>query len=118
MSKIILDEPLASQIRQEAKAQGVDIEMYLESLLRQHRFRSQQAKVASEAEWWSLQPDEVKAKYSGEFVAIHEKEVVDHDQNEDILRKRIRANYGKIAILFAPARGSRHYRIVSTRISR
>ena len=118
MSKIILSEPLASQIRQEAKALGVDIEKYLESVLRHHRFHSQQAKVAAEAEWWSLQSEEVKARYAGEFVAIHQQAVIDHDKDEDVLRKRIRTGYGKTAILLTPAEGSRHYWIVSTRMVR
>jgi F0F1-type ATP synthase membrane subunit b/b' len=118
MSKIILGEPLASQIRQEANAQGVDIEKYLESVLQHHRFHGQQAKVAAEAEWWSLQTDEVKSRYAGEFVAIHQQAVIDHDKDEDTLRKRIRSNFGKTAILLTPAEGSRHYRIVSTHMTR
>jgi hypothetical protein len=118
MSKIILGEPLASQIRQEANAQGVDIEKYLESVLRHYRFQSQQAKVAAETEWWSQQSDEVKSKYAGEFVAIHQQAVIDHDKDEDALRKRIRSGYGKTAILLTPAQASRHYRIVNTRMAR
>jgi hypothetical protein len=118
MSKIILGEPLASQIRQEADAHGVDIEKYLESVLRHYRFQGQQAKVAAETEWWSLQSDEVKSHYAGEFVAIHQQAVIDHDKDEDALRKRIRSGYGKIAILLTPAQASRHYRIVSTRMTR
>jgi len=44
--------------------------------------------------------------------------VVDHDHDEESLRKRIRAKYGKTAVLLTPAEGRRELRIVSTRLSR
>jgi len=118
MSKIILDDPLASQIRQEAKAQGIEIEKYLESVIKHYRFHTQRTIVAAEAEWWAQQPAGEKTSYLGEFVAIHQHAVIDHDPDEDVLRKRIRAKYGKTAILLTPAEGSRHYQIVSTHITR
>ena len=70
------------------------------------------------AEWWSLQTEDVKSRYSGEFVAIHQHSVIDHDKDEDVLRKQIRTGYGKTPVLLTPAEGSRHYRIVSTRMTR
>ena len=54
----------------------------------------------------------------GEYVAIHNREVVDHDSDEGLLRKRIRTAYGKTPILLTPADGKREYRITSTRLTR
>jgi len=50
-------------------------------------------------------------------VAIHLHAVVDHDKSEEALRKRIRAKYGKTAVLIAPSHGRRELRIVSTRLT-
>ena len=48
-----------------------------------------------------------------EFIAVHDKAVLDHDRDEEALRKRIRARYGKTPVLIAPAEGRREFRIVS-----
>ncbi|HLF28094.1 MAG TPA: DUF5678 domain-containing protein [Anaerolineae bacterium] len=113
-----MSEPLASQIRQEAEAQGVEVEKLIEAALRQYRFQSQREKISTESEWWRSVPSETRARYTGEYVAVHNQQVVDHDRDEETLRKRIRASYGKVAVLIAPAEGRRTLRIVSTRLPR
>jgi hypothetical protein len=117
MSDIVLGEPLASQIRREAEAQGVAVEKLIEAALRHYRFESQRMKINAEAQWWRSVPPETRAHYAREFVAIHHQQVIDHDRDEESLRKRIRAKYGKTAILLTPAEGRRELRIVSTRLS-
>lgn len=116
MDEIIVHEPLASQIRQEAAQAGVDAENLIATAVRHYRFQAQRRKIESEAEWWRGVPAEVRARYTGEFVAVHDKAVLDHDRDEVTLRKRIRTRYGKTAILITPAEGRREFRIVSTRL--
>lgn len=118
MSDIVLGEPLASQIRQEAEAQGIAVEQLIEAALRRYRFEAQRAKINAEALWWRTAPPDMQAQYAGEFVAVHNQQVVDHDRDEESLRKRVRARYGKTAILLTPVEGRRELRIVSTRLSR
>lgn len=118
MSDIVLGEPLASQIRREAEAQGMAVEQLIEAALRRYRFAAQQAKINAEALWWRTASPDLRAQYAGEFVAVHNQQVVDHDRDEERLRKRIRARYGKTAVLLTPAEERRELRIVSTRLSR
>ena len=118
MSDIVLGEPLASQIRREAEAQGMAVEQLIEAALRRYRFEAQRAKINAEALWWRTAPPDIQAQYAGEFVAVQNQQVVDHDRDEESLRQRIRARYGKTAILLTPADGRRELRIVSTRLSR
>lgn len=118
MSEIILGEPLASQLRETAEAQGIGVENLIEAALRQYRFQAQQAKLDAEAEWWRGAAPSDRASYAGEFVAVHHREVVDHDPDEEALRQRIRARFGKLAVLIAPAAGGREWRMVSTRLTR
>ena len=117
MSELILNEPLASQIRQEAEAQGVDVEVFLEATLKHYRFGIQRQKINAEAEWWQERSPEERAQYTGEFVAVHNQEVVDHDRDEEVLRKRIRATYGKTAVLLTPAEGRREIHFISTHLA-
>ena len=117
MSEIVLREPLSSQIQNDAEVGGVSVETLIEDALRHYRFQSQRKKIDAEAEWWRAVSPETRAGYAGEFVAIHDRQVVDHDRDEDTLRKRIRAKFGKTAVLLTPAEGQRELRIVSTRLA-
>ena len=115
MSELVVHEPLASTIRQEAEAEGIGVERLLDAALRHYRFEAQRKKIVGEAEWWRALPAETRAPFAGEYVAIHSKQVVDHDRDEESLRKRVRAKYGKTAVLVTPAEGPRELRLVGTR---
>ena len=116
MAEIVLGEPLASQIRETAEANGIAVEDLIETALRKYRFHAQQAKLDEEALWWRDVSPGPREGYAGEFVAIHQRQVVDHDRDEQVLRQRIRAQYGKQPVLVAPSRGRREWRLVSTRL--
>ncbi len=118
MAEIVLGEPLASHIREAAAAQGIPVENLIEAALRQYAFQAQRAKLDVEARWWRGLPPERRAPYAGEFVAVHRQDVVDHDPDEDVLRRRVRTRYGRLAVLIAPAEGRREWRLVSTRVAR
>ena len=118
MGEILLSEPLASAIRRDAETEGLTVEAFLESALRHYRFEAQRRKIASESSWWWSVEPEVRSRYAGEFVAIHEHAVVDHDRDEEAMRRRIRSQYSKAAILITPAEYRRSLRLVSTRLQR
>ncbi|MDI6768807.1 MAG: hypothetical protein QMD04_03940 [Anaerolineales bacterium] len=116
MSDVVLREPLASNVRAEAQAQGIDVEELINTALRHYRFRAQQEKINDEAAWWRSAMPEMRGRYLGEFVAIHNHEIVDHDRDEEALKQWVRVKYGKTAILITPAAGRRELFIVSTRL--
>jgi hypothetical protein len=118
MGELIVSEPLASQIRREAEAQGTTVEALLETALRHARFEAQRRKIQAESAWWRSLPAEARARYAGQFVAVHNQAVIDYDRDEETLRKRIRAKYAKTPILLTPAERRREYRIVSTHLAR
>lgn len=117
MSEIVLHEPLASQLRQDAEAAGLPVENLIEAALRHYRFQAQRKKLAAEAAWWQSVAPEVRAQFTGEFVAVHQQVVIDHDHDETALRQRVRAHLPKTAVLIAPAQGRREVRLISTHVS-
>jgi len=117
MSELVLKDPLASQLRNEAKAEGVEVETLVESALRHYRFQLQRKKINAEIEWWRSVSIEVRTPYRGKFVAVHNKEVIDHDFDEEMLRNRVRRKFGKTAVLIAPAEGRRELKFVSTHLA-
>jgi hypothetical protein len=45
---------------------------------------------------------ELEAKYPGEFVALHQGQVVDHDSDVVHLEQRVAEKWGEVAVLIAP----------------
>lgn len=76
-------------------------------------------KIRTEAAWWRALPQAERHRYGGEFVAIHEGNVVDHDPDRRQLYLRVRQKWGTTPILITSAEASapREYRIHSPRIS-
>ncbi|MBI5566973.1 MAG: hypothetical protein HY870_18895 [Chloroflexi bacterium] len=114
MGEIVLHEPLASQLRHEAEAEGLPVEHLIEAALRQYRFQAQRKKLTAEAAWWQSVGPEMQAQFTGEFVAVHQRAVIDHDGDETALRQRVRARFPKTAVLIAPAQGRRELRMISS----
>jgi hypothetical protein len=117
MSEIILHEPLTSRLRQDAEAENLPVENLIEAALRHYRFQSQRKKLTAEAAWWQSAGPEIHAQFTGEFVAVHQHAVIDHDRDETVLRQRVRARLPKTAVLITPAHGRRELRIISTGLS-
>jgi hypothetical protein len=118
MAEIILGEPLASQLRAEAEAQGMAIEDLIAAALRQYRFQAQRAKREAEVTGWRELPPATRLPYADEYVAVHDPQVVDHDRDEANLQKRIRRHCGRTAVLITPGSGRPEWRVVSTRLTR
>jgi plasmid stability protein len=76
-------------------------------------------KIRREAEAWRTQAQAERSRYLGEFVAVHEGRVVDHDPDRRQLYLRVREKWGTIPILITSAEASapREYRILSPQIS-
>jgi hypothetical protein len=118
MAEITLGEPLASQLRAEAEAQGMAVEDLIGAALRYYRFQAQRSKLQAEAAWWRELPEAARLRYAAEFVAVHDRQIVDHDRDEASLRRRIRLQFGKTAVLITPGSGQPEWRVVSTRLIR
>jgi hypothetical protein len=87
----------------------------MEAALRQYSLQVQRVKLDAEARWWRGVSADKREPYAGEYVAVRQQEVVDHDRDEEALRRRVRARFGKMAVLISPSEARREWRMVSTR---
>ena len=105
MSDLILHEPLATEVRQAAQAEGLTVERVIEAAVRHYRTIARQRKIRAEAEWWMEAPAQLRAQYAGKYVAVHERQVVDHDPDENVLFDRVQQRFAGVAVLITPAEG-------------
>jgi hypothetical protein len=112
-----ISEELADEIKKEAQARGKSVEDFLKSAIQRQRSFGDRQKIETEQEWWMNRPLSKRAKYEGEYVAIHNKQLVDHDKNEVAFYLRVREKFGNTAVLIIPAEGPRDVHICSLRTS-
>lgn len=118
MTTLQISDELAQEIWQEAETRGLPVEDFLKAAVRRERTLADRRKIEQEQAWWLNQPLKERAKYDGQFVAIHNQSLVDHDESEEALQSRIRAKYGRTAVLLMPADGPRELHIFSPRLNR
>src|SRR3990170_3081704 len=99
------------------EGENVEVTVRRTAVQREQTLKARQ-KIEQEQEWWLNQPLKERAKYEGEFIAVHDQKLVDHDKDEAALYKRIRAKYGKTPVLVMPADGPGEIHIYSPRVGR
>ncbi len=115
MMTLQLSNELAEEISNEAETRGLVIEEFLRLLLRRERTLADRQKVEQEQNWWLSRPLSERAKFEGQYIAVHNKKLIDHDVDRLSLRRRIRATYGQTAILIMPAEGVPEINVYSSR---
>ncbi len=116
MGRLVLDEPLASELQQVAEADNVSIEIWLRDAIKRARWEARRKKVHSETEWWYSLPISERAAYEGQYVAVVDKQVVDHDSDENTLYVRTRGIFPNKLVLITPADKMREIRVTSFRL--
>jgi hypothetical protein len=118
MVTLHISDELAGTIKEEATARGISVEQYLRAAVKRERTLNARQKIEQEQAWWLALPLSKRAKYEGEYVAILDRKLVDHDKNESVLYKRIQKKYRKTTVLIMPAEGPREIHIYSPRLAR
>ena len=59
----------------------------------------QRAKLRQEIAAYEAMHPTLKQEYLGQWVAVHDQELVDHDRDDVRLRQRVRARYGNSTVL-------------------
>lgn len=99
MSTVILQTELMKQLEQVATEQAVMPDEVLETAVRTYLRQLEREKIKAEAEAFRSMHPELAEKYLGQYVAIHDGQVVDHDQDFQSLHSRIRKRFGRQPVL-------------------
>jgi hypothetical protein len=99
LAQVHLDSELVTSLEAAVRQQGENVEDVLAELIQQYLRQTRREKIRQETEWYQTAHAELKKIYGDQHIAIHEKQVVDHDQDVTALVQRIRQQYGRIPIL-------------------
>ncbi len=99
MPIVTLRPQLLEQLKQVAAEHSVRPEELLETAVRTYLRQLDREKIKAEAEAFCSMHAELAEKYLGQYVAIHNGKVVDHDKDFQPLHSRIRQRFGRQSVL-------------------
>jgi hypothetical protein len=99
MATIILQPNLAEQVTQMAEIAGIGATDLISEAINEYLKRFSDEKIEAEAQAFEEMYETLKEQYFGQFVAVHNGQVVDADANFETVFLRVQARFGRIPIL-------------------
>jgi len=99
MATIHLQPDLLERIEKLANERAMTPDKLVETTIRAYLRQAEREKIQAEiAAYRSMHPDLVR-QYRGQYVAVHDGQVVDHDVDFQALHRRVRERFGRQAVL-------------------
>ena len=102
MTTIALRPELEQQLKPEAERRHTSIDQLANDWLENQLWQEWHQTIEAESVRFREKHAELLARYAGEYVAMREGIVIDHDPDLAALHLRIRTQYGNEPILMAP----------------
>jgi len=99
MDAITLREDLRETLQKKAEQEARSVNEIVNEAVEHYLLERQRAKLDTEVSAYEAMHVELKQKYLGQWVALHDQRLVDHDSDGLALYWRIRARYGRTSVL-------------------
>ena len=99
MDTIVIRPDLYKALEQSAQREARAVSDIVNEAVEYYLREQQRAKLNREILAYEALHPELKQKYLGQWVAMHNQALVDHDSDRVALYRRIRAKYGRTAVL-------------------
>lgn len=99
MPTITIDPDLYKRIESIARREHASLPQMLETALRRYIWELDRRKISEEAAAYRHQHATLKKNYLGEYIAMRDGEVVDHDRDFHALRQRVRQKFQHIPVM-------------------
>ena len=93
MHTIVIEPDLYKRIEKAALENKANIDEILDQAIRRYLWELDQRKISAESKIYRQRHADLKAQYLGQYIAMHEGQVVDHDADFPTLRQRIRQQF-------------------------
>jgi hypothetical protein len=99
MEAIILKDDLRESLEQDAELAETSVNELVNEAVEQYLKERQRAKLEEEVAAFSTMFPQLRESFLGQWVAIHEQELVDNDWDGSALYQRVRDKYGRTPVL-------------------
>jgi hypothetical protein len=99
MDAIALRADVRETLEKDSEQETRSVNDLVNEAVERYVHERQLAKLDVEIAAYERMHPELRQKYLGQWVAVHEQKLVDHDNDRAALYKRVRAAYGRTAVL-------------------
>ena len=99
MGAVVLRSDLLQTLERDAKREARSISDIVNEAVEYYLRERQRAKLDREILAYKALHPKFKQKYLGQWVAVHDQKLVDHDGDRAALYRRVRAKYGRTSVL-------------------
>ena len=99
MTTIFLESALMQRVEDAATAQTIQPEALIDAAVRTYLRQLDRERIKAEAQAFQTLHATLVQQYLGQYVAIYNKQLVDHDPEMEALHSRIRQKYGSQPVL-------------------
>ena len=100
--QVMLPQHLFDKLHKVAEQRQTDILHLLDQVMENYLAQDSLAQIEVEQRAYEAQHAELSTRYTGEYIAMHRGQVIDHDSDRVALSRRVRASYGNAPILITP----------------
>lgn len=104
MPTMTIEPALYQRMMQTANTQDVTLEDVLQEALQHYFWDLDRQKIRDEAKQYRQNHAQLKETFLGQFVALHEGQVVDHDTEFMPLYQRVRGKFAPVAVMITQVR--------------
>jgi hypothetical protein len=99
MTAVSLRPDLLEALDQTARQEDVDVDELINAAVSQYLAQIRQRKIQAESRAFDAMKADLLLKYPGEYVAVHNGQVIDHDPDLRTLHLRVYEKYGRTPVL-------------------
>ncbi len=98
----MISEHILTELAPVAEQEHKEVGDLVNEVLQQYIWQAKERKIDQEMEAYRAMHAELKQKFLGQYVAIHDGQLVDYDSDRQALSRRVRREYGSTAVLITP----------------
>lgn len=109
-----------SELLPMSRQENKEVSDLVNEALKYYLWTAKERKIDQEMEAYRAMHAELKRRFLGQYVAVHDGKLVDHDTDRGALSRRVRQEYGNVAVLITPVEEEpeREFTILSPRLER
>ncbi len=97
--RLVIEPQLYTRVAQAADEHKIDIDRLLTEAIRRYLWELDRRKISEESLAYQQRHAELKAQYLGQYIAMCDGQVVDHDTDVIVLRQRVRLRFGRKPVM-------------------
>lgn len=99
MRTVAVEPELYQRVQEAAQAYNASVEDILTEAVRRYLWELDRQKVSEESRVYREQHAQLKPRYLGQYIAMHDGQVIDHDPDFIALRQRVRERFGRAPVM-------------------